>query len=257
MIYFTDLDRTLIYSKKFICRDIDEVPIERYKGEYISYMTNKSIESIKNIIKKHIVVPTTTRTIEQYNRIEFNEKDINFIWAIVCNGGHILYKGEPLKLWEDKVLEELKKSFDFNEVREKFKEWENNEGVIKVREVEKLFFYGILDVDKYKEESLDVFKEYLLEAKWNVYRTGRKIYFLPDILQKEKAVKFLCEYLNYERYNALGDSIMDLNMLKRADKAYIPNGSYVYENYKSNSFFISENIGLKGGEEILKNIDND
>lgn len=251
MIYFTDLDRTIIYSKKFTAKDIEEVPIEKYNGEYISFTTNKSIEYIKEIITKHMLIPTTTRTIEQYERIGFNEKGINFTWAIVCNGGHILYKGKPLKIWEDKIKEGLKESFEFSKVRDEFKKYENSKGIIRVKEVENLFFYGILDLEVFNEELLKEFNIYIEKANWNIYISGRKIYFLPNILQKEKAVEFLREYLKYERYCALGDSMMDLNMLKSAHKAYVPKSSYI-EELIDDSFFVSKDIGLKGAEEILQ-----
>ena len=78
MLYFSDLDRTLIYSKKFLKEDLKEVPIEKYEGEYISFMTEKSINLLREINEKNIFIPCTTRSIEQYERIDFKKYNINF-----------------------------------------------------------------------------------------------------------------------------------------------------------------------------------
>ena len=111
-----------------------------------------------------------------------------------------------------------------------------------------------IDKDVFDEKNIAVFNEFLLRFKWNVYVNGRKIYFLPEVLTKEAAIEFLSNYLNEKKFGVIGDSIMDLNMLKVAHKAYIPKDSYI-ENYDINrNSFISLNSGFSGTEEILKDI---
>ncbi len=68
-IFFTDLDNTIIFSYKHNI-GIDKVNIEMYQGREISYMTQKTYRLLKQVAKKMLLVPVTTRSVEQYNRID-------------------------------------------------------------------------------------------------------------------------------------------------------------------------------------------
>jgi HAD superfamily hydrolase (TIGR01484 family) len=255
MIYFSDLDRTLIYSNKFIGKEKKEICVEIINGEEISYMSPKTIEYLKEILKKKKFIPTTTRSIEQFKRIKFMEHEINFEWSIVSNGGNILYKGEIVKEWTEILTSKLKTCGSLKYIMESFKEkYENIKGINKIRDVDDAFFYIVVDENIFDESNIEVFKEFILEFKWNLYVNGRKIYLLPKVLTKEAAIEFLSNYLNEKEFGALGDSIMDLNMLKVASQAYIPKESHI-ESFEINSnSFISNKSGFSGTEEILKDI---
>lgn len=255
MIYFSDLDRTLIYSNKFIGKGQNEICIETLNCEEISYMSLKSIEYLREILKHKKFIPTTTRSIEQYRRINFEEQDIHFEWSIVSNGGNILYKGEVVKEWNEILNEKMKTCESLELVMESFKEnYGNICGIKKIRDVDKVFFYIVVDKEVFNENYIEDFKEFFLKFKWDTYVNGRKMYFLPEVVTKEAAIEFLSNYLNEKKFAALGDSIMDLNMIKYAKKAYIPRGSYI-ENYDVNSnVYISLKSGFEGIEEILKSI---
>ena len=254
MIYFSDLDRTLIYSKKFLKEGLKEVPIEKYEGEYISFMTEKAINTLKEILKSKTFIPCTTRSIEQYERIEFKKYNINFPWAIVCNGGYILKDGNPLKEWEDILRKELKKNETLYNVKNEFLKYQDLSGILKVREVYDLFFYLVVDYSIFNKENLIDFENYLIKNNWETHYSGRKIYFLPQNLKKENAAKFLTEYLGEKDFYALGDSSMDLNLLKASKKAYIPKNSFLMNVDVNEKIFISKSDGLNGLEEILENI---
>lgn len=255
MIYFSDLDRTLIYSNKFMRKEKNEICIETLNGEEISYMSQRSIKYLREILKCKRFIPATTRSIEQFKRIKFKEQDIHFEWSIVSNGGNILYKGEVVKEWNQIINEKMKTCGSLEHVMESFKKKYNNVGGInKVRHVDNIFFYIVIDKEVFDKKHIKNFKEFLLKFKWNLYVNGRKIYFLPDVVTKEAAIEFLSNYLGENKFGVLGDSIMDLNMLKFAHKAYVPKGSYI-EDYEFNcNSFISLNSGFFGTEEILKSI---
>lgn len=124
----------------------------------------------------------------------------------------------------------------------------------KIRDVDNIFFYIVIDKEVFDENYIEKFKEFLLKFRWDVYVNGRKIYFLPEVVTKEAAIEFLSNYLNKKKFGVLGDSIMDLNMLRCAYRAYIPKGSFI-ENYQVNSnSYISLKSGFLGTEEILKSI---
>lgn len=255
MIYFSDLDRTLIYSNKFIGKEKNEICIETLNGEEISYMSPKAIKYLREILKYKKFIPATTRSIEQFKRIKFEEYDIDFEWSIVSNGGNILYKGEIVKEWTQILNSKLKNCESLEYIMEIFNEkYKNMDGINKVRVVDNVFFYIVVDKDIFDESNIEVLKKFFLKVKWKLYVNGRKIYFLPEVVTKEAAIEFLTNYLNEKKFGVIGDSIMDLNMLKVANIAYIPKESYI-ENYDINSnSFISLNSGFSGTEEILQDI---
>ena len=93
-----DLDNTLIYSYK---HDIGnrKMNVERYQGREISFMTEKTHELLRQIKSRCLVVPTTTRTKEQYDRIDL--KAGAFQYALVCNGGVLLVDGQKDYAWHE------------------------------------------------------------------------------------------------------------------------------------------------------------
>lgn len=255
MIYFSDLDRTLIYSSKFISRSTNHICIEQIKDEEISYISENTIEKLKNILNSKRFVPTTTRSIEQYKRIKFSEHDINFEWSIVTNGGNILHNGEIYTPWKEIVRQQLKECEPLHIVMEYFdKYYSKIDGITKIRSVDDLFFYIVVDKEIYDESSLKQFEEYLNKNNWTLYVNGRKIYFIPSVVTKENAVKYLSSILNENSFYALGDSIMDFNMLECADKGFIPGNSTLANIEKTKNMFISKSEGFLGIEEILEEI---
>lgn len=253
MIYFSDLDRTLIYSDKFINEETEQVCIEILDGREISYMSPKSIDILKDILKKKKFIPTTTRSIEQYKRIMFMQNDINFEWSIVSNGGNILHNGKIFEPWNKVLQQKLKSCTSLKDVMNHFKDnYSDTEGILKMRDVDDVFFYIVVDRDIFDENSLDSFESYLKKSGWNVYVSGRKIYFIPEVVTKESAIEYLTSYLKEEKFEALGDSIMDINMLKASNKGYIPANSYIaMETQSDEGLYVSQGEGFKGIEEIL------
>lgn len=255
MIYFSDLDRTLIYSEKFIREDKRQVPIEILEGREISYISNETINLLKRILLERKFIPTTTRSIEQFKRIQFAKYGIDFEYSIVTNGGNILYKGEILNEYTEVVKERLKSCTDLEETMKFFcKNYGETQGITKIRSVDGIFFYIVVNRESFDEHCLDEFEKTLDNFNWKLYTNGRKMYFIPSVITKEAAIEFLLEYLCEKKFTALGDSIMDLNMLMVADKSYIPANSYLLQDNENHNAYVSENEGFEGTEEILKQI---
>lgn len=255
MIYFSDLDRTLIYSNKFINDETKQICIEVLDGKEISYMSPESIKILRDILREKKFIPTTTRSIEQYKRIMFKNNGIDFEWSIVSNGGNILHNGQVFKEWNEVLKKRLESCVSLKDMMEYFNtNYSKIEGITKIRDVDDIFFYIVVDREIFKDILLNSFEEYLNKSGWNLYVSGRKIYFIPNVVTKEAAIEYLCRYLNDMEFEALGDSIMDINMLKASKKGYIPGKSYlaVENEDKEHSFYISENEGFKGIEEILE-----
>ena len=117
--FFTDLDNTLIYSYKHEIGE-QKKSVELYQGRWISYMTNETESLLRRIREKCPVVPITTRTIEQYERIDLGVGD--FPYALTCNGGVLLINGQEDDQWYQESLKlvasatgQLKAAFDYLE----------------------------------------------------------------------------------------------------------------------------------------------
>ncbi len=109
-------------------------------------------------------IPTTTRTVEQFKRIEFNKYGIYFPWSITSNGGVILKDNEILKSWSEKI-DKLKSDYEpIESMIYKFKDYLNVDGITNFKVAEDIFFYIVVDFSKFNLESI---KEYtnVLESK--------------------------------------------------------------------------------------------
>ena len=84
VVFNVDMDNTLIYSYK---HDIgyEKYCAEIYQEREISFMTHKTCKLLTELAGKVMIVPTTTRTREQYERIDLGIGKIPY--ALVCNGG--------------------------------------------------------------------------------------------------------------------------------------------------------------------------
>jgi len=117
-ILFTDLDNTLIYSRK---TDIKKrISVEVYKGEDNSFMSKYSYELLKKLHERLLIVPVTTRTYTQYERINLS---ILPKYVLCANGGQLLKNGVSDNEWYLKSLEiiaysavERQKAFTFEEI---------------------------------------------------------------------------------------------------------------------------------------------
>ena len=134
MVVFSDLDRSIIYSKRFLGKDKSELEIEIYKNENISYISKKTVKLIKQLQKNIEFIPTTTRNIEQFKRIEFSKYDIDFKYAITSNGGNILVNGKIDSEYKDYINQKLKNSIHIDEIMKLLEEYKNIKGIKKNKE---------------------------------------------------------------------------------------------------------------------------
>lgn len=255
MAVFSDLDRSIIYSKRFLGDNKRELQIEIYKNENISYISNKTIELIKEIEKYNYFIPTTTRTIEQFKRIEFKKYDLNFKYSITSNGGNILIDEQIDNEYSLFINEKLKQSFNIETCIKLFEEYKNIKGIKKLKKADDFFFYIVVDNNIFNIETINDFIEKIGNFNWKTYINTSKIYFMPYELKKSTAIKYLCDKLNLKNTFSIGDSIMDKDMLKFCDKSYLLNhGDLVNKLKKEDKFLISKESGFRGTEEILKKI---
>ncbi len=207
---FSDIDGTLIFSAKR-CREGDTV-IEYKNGEPISCITEVQAELFS---KLQNVIPVTTRSIEQYKRIEFAKFGFRPRYALCDNGGTLLVNGEPDKTWSewsagiyDECADELRRFKELLE-RDKRRSFE-------IRLVDGLFLFTKSSAP---DETL---KALGCGGLCESFSTGEKVYVVPKALNKGSAMRKLARRLNVSDYAAAGDSLMDLSMLNAADTAVFP-----------------------------------
>ena len=232
-----DLDNTLIYSYK---HDIgpDKINVELYQGREISFITPTTKKLLERLKEQVLMVPTTTRTIEQYERINLGIGP--FKYALVCNGGILLEDGQINEAWllESKRL--IADSLDAMKAGMKFLETEESR-YFEIRFINELFVFT-----KCHEPELIIqkLKDRLDTTYVDVFDNGDKVYIVPKGLNKGAAVKRFKEFIGAERILAAGDSEFDISMLEAADIAIAPKG--FKDKYK-----VSEDIMEMQGKDVF------
>lgn len=263
MIFASDLDRTLIYSKKFITEDIQGVHniknIEIYNEEEISFVTEEGIVKLKNIAEKILFVPVTTRTVEQFNRIRFDEHLIDFKYVITSNGGNIIVDGSVDNEYNAKIKREILEGFSIEKMEALFKkELYDEEWVLKYRVADEVFFYCVIDESKAPIEKILAFgKEKVEPNNWRLVKNGRKVYFIPNCVSKGTALKEVSRRIKDNEIISAGDSVLDLDMLEVSNHFLIPRHGELFEhNVVDDRVIHTEKEGLLAGLEIIDFVHN-
>lgn len=248
ILFAADMDNTLIYSYKKITGDA--ICVETKEGKNLSYMTKNAYELLQKAAEKTLFVPVTTRSIEQYQRINlFNGKQP--VYALCSNGGILLKKGQIDIEW----LLETKRL-----IRDTQKDLETGQLVLgkdkniifDIRLVDGIFVYT---KSKEPEKTILKLKENLNEKKVYIDCNGEKIYIFPKILDKGFAVERLKKMTKVNKIIAAGDSAFDIPMLRVADIGWIPKKEELISVFAQRSFIIpSQKEGIYFGDFLLEQI---
>ena len=217
IIFNTDLDNTLIYSYK---HDIgtDTLNVELSNGKEIAFVSGESFRLLNELSQHALIVPTTTRSIEQYKRINLGIG--RFPYALVCNGGVLLRDGKVDEEWYHESLEHIK---DCKPVMAEAALLLENEPhrYFEVRFIEKLFlFTKCTDAGEVVNKLINELNNDMVD----VINNRDKVYVIPKSLNKGSALKRLRKKLNPEMVMAAGDSEFDISMVTAADIGYVPKG---------------------------------
>ena len=207
-VLFSDLDGTLIFSAKR--KKVGDIVIERKDGAEISCITERQAELLPEIRN---IIPVTTRSVEQYHRIEFPE---GFApeYALCDNGGTLLINGESDGPWLERtakiVAEAMEEIARFRALLDRDPD----------RRFEVRFVDGFFLFTKSVNPNLTLARLGVGE-RCECYATGEKVYVVPKLLNKGDAVRGLAERLGISRKNIFcaGDSLMDVPMLNAANTA--------------------------------------
>ena len=213
VIFAADLDNTLLYSYKH--RRPGDICIEYIKGKEQGYMPASVYEMLGGIAKRATIIPVTTRSVDQYKRINWPAQAEPKM-AAVANGSILLGDPELNQRWEENVeasLSELERMRDILAVSTEY---------IRCRIVDKkyLFVYCAQGIDP-------LLKSAAIQAltTLKVTASGRKIYLFPPGVDKGTATLKIRQFLEPALLISAGDSDIDLPMLNQADIALVPNAA--------------------------------
>lgn len=206
---FSDLDGTLIFSATR--KQVGDIVVERKNGAEISCVTARQAEIFPRLAN---VIPVTTRSVEQYRRIEFSRLGFSPRYALCDNGGTLLVNGEADEAWSARSRETaLECSDELSRFRELLER--DPRRSFEVRLVDGLFLFT-------KSRKPDETLKYIGEgALCERFFTGEKVYVIPKGLSKGAAVKRLAKRLGLTEFAAAGDSLMDVSMLNAASVAVL------------------------------------
>lgn len=255
MIVASDLDRTLIYSNRALAElgfppGTSLKPVEIKEGKWVSYMTEASYALLQEIDRKYLFVPVTTRTTNQFNRIVIFQRDIPLSYAITANGACILKEGEPFGEWSEIIESKMKTDSAMMEemVSVLAKEEFTFHGQIK--KVEDYFFYYLLAEPLPAGERQSLHK-LLSPFGWRVSLQGRKLYFIPQTINKGDALEFIRVITGAKAIAGSGDSMLDWDFLIRCRDRTVPNHGELAQEAESHGLLVTQKSGILAGEEIL------
>lgn len=262
MLFASDLDRTLVYSHRFINENMDTCDyksVETLDNKVISYMSLKAINMLLEIEKNILFVPVTTRTNTQYKRISFFDK-MKCPYAITTNGGIILKDGHIDYEWQSIIYNKLKNNaVPLKDIYKAFKSRFLSSTWLK-REyfVDEYFFYFIVDEMKIPLKKLEEFESWLEDNGWRMCLNARKLYFIPKCINKKDAVKYIANKEEKDFIVTAGDSKLDLDMLEISDCFISPKHGELYQifhhYYLAKKIIFTETQGLCASVEILEHV---
>lgn len=204
-IFATDLDGTCIFSRRQLST-IDGFTEVDARGSYQGYMNTYLYKNLKRLDEQICFVPVTTRSRSQYERIRFS---IVPHLALAANGAVLYVDGVEDVRWYELVQKELN---DYRSelykvlVLEHAKMIEDSFVVIKGESSEDVSY-----ICKWCQDQLDL-------SKVMIHHKDRKVFVLPVILEKGKAVERLKARYGIEYVLGAGDSTMDTSLLEMCDK---------------------------------------
>ncbi|BCB04117.1 HAD family hydrolase [Bacillus sp. KH172YL63] len=232
--FASDLDRTLIFSPRMLAAygsDGNEECIELLDGKPISYISTKTKAILKQINDDMLFIPVTTRTIEQYKRIQLFQDTIKPDYAITSNGGTILKRGEVWKEWTIHVEQLLQNSTPLKEIMKKVTALNDTNWIKKIKPGDSVFFYIILHTDRFSSDRFLELRALADHLGWQVSLQGRKLYFIPKVLTKWTALRYLRVALGLDDICTAGDSILDFELITNGTYGIAPLHGEVLEKF--------------------------
>lgn len=250
-----DLDQTLIYSRRAFRLPPGTVEpplrvVEVYDGAAASFVTATAAARLQQLATDFPVVPVTTRTVEQYRRIDLGPA---LPRAVVANGGTLLVDGEPDPAWAAGVARRLQAAgAPLPEVRVLAERMADPSWVRLLRVADGLFVYLVAH-DRTLIPDLSGLEATLTGLGWTLSVQGRKVYLVPAALTKQAGVDEVVRRTGATAIAAAGDSLLDREMLLAADVAVRPAHGELHDaGWTAPHLTVTDAPGLFGGEQVVE-----
>jgi hypothetical protein len=253
VLFACDLDHTLLYSWAAARGRPDAGPlhvVEYLERRPLSFMTPRAVRLLARARRRCLMVPATTRTLAQYRRVELFAGERTPRYAVTSNGGHLLERGRPDMDW----YRAARRPLDGGPAAAEVAEWLAQAGAgwaVRARAADGLFAYALVERSRLPPAALVELGARLGEWHWQLSLQGRKLYALPDALDKWPAVAEVAQRSGARRVLAAGDSPLDRRLLDEADVAFQPaHGDLAAAGYRR--AVTTRATGARAGEELLE-----
>ena len=215
-VFASDLDNTLIYSRKHVDSTKDFHCIEYLEGKEQGFLSKKSAGYLRDICAGIAFLPVTTRSIAQYRRIQW-PTGCRPELALVANGAILLEHGEVDLDWQKESQEQIKGfASELEQLQERLS---LTEEFHRCRMVDDSYLFIPFD----SVSDLTMAQQKIQEmTALSIQASGRKLYALPPGMDKGSALRRLKKKFSISKVISAGDSTMDIPMLQQADIAFSP-----------------------------------
>lgn len=243
ILFFSDLDSTLIYSgyPEHTC-------VEYNEAKEVTYMTAQGINFLKDLLvrKDFVFIPCTLRSYEQTARIGFLKN--GNVPIIICDNGFSIYENGILDKTWDNLMKENLATYPTDEIKSDIEILvSSNNMCCKIKNNRNAFFTLIFENAESANMHYVTIAKVLKRHKYKFELQGRKIYIIPDFLDKVLAVKYLCKKFNPSLVITAGDSSVDKSFVEEGNQRIIPSHS----SLNIRNAIITKKTGISAGEEIL------
>ena len=214
ILFATDLDNTLLFSHRH--RQAGDRCVERLNGAEQGFFTQKTVDLLPQVARRVRLLPITTRSIQQYQRLRWPEGAFPQE-ALAANGAVLLRDGAIDRDWYDQSWE-LAQAHQ-GALRDLLERVSAREDVTSARIVENMYAYAAC-ADAAAAERCAAGWEH--DAPFQMEVSGRKVYWFPPGIDKGTALRRAIERYRPEQVLCAGDSVIDVPMLRLADLAMIP-----------------------------------
>jgi hydroxymethylpyrimidine pyrophosphatase-like HAD family hydrolase len=251
----TDLDRTLIYSRGALeAHGHDKhslVAVERHEHKDASWMTTRAATAFAALPERAVVVPVTTRTPEQWHRVRLPGPPPRYV--ITANGGVLLVNGRVDHSWDAAVAAQLASVAPLAEVWAHASQICRPEWTVKLRNARGLFCYAVLLRKRVPAGFYAECAAWAAERGWRTSLQGRKLYWVPRPLTKMAAVAEVAARVGAKTVLAAGDSLLDLDLVRDADRAIVPaHGELLASGWTAPHVEVTTGRGVLAGEEVVE-----
>ncbi|MEO7263052.1 MAG: HAD family hydrolase, partial [Jatrophihabitantaceae bacterium] len=217
----------------------------------VSFMTAAAARLTAALASRAALVPVTTRVPEQLARITLPGPPSRY--AVAANGGVLLVDGEADPAWQRRVALAVAESATLSDVMCYVRQRCLPAWTLQIREAGGLFCYAVLGKAGAPDGFVAEAADWAAGRGWAVSAQGRKLYWVPSGLTKTAAVSEVADRVGAELVLAAGDSLLDRELLRYADRGIHPaHGELFSSGWSAPGVECTLAAGVLAGQEIVE-----